>query len=621
MDKNKTGELIGCLAVFLFLVSCSLEYERGRITGKQVKWHTITIDFSGPLAAEADNDSNPFLDYRLQVYFTGPDGQIYNVPGFFAGDGEGGGTGNVWRVRFTPDEAGMWQYKASFQSGENIAIDPDKQGTSGYFDGAQGRFRVQQLDTTAPGFLKWGRLEYNGGYYLKFRDGGYWLKGGADSPENFLAYEGFDNTRESLQNYDGLESLPGIHGYDVHIEDWQPGDPDWGEGRGKGIIGALNYLASRHVNSIYFLMMNIGGDGKDVFPWIGSPDPGGSTDNNNMHYDVSKLRQWEMVFSHAQKKGLFLHMVLNEAEEANKRELDDGELGPERKLYYRELIARFGHHLAMQWNLSEEYNLKFNLGPERIRNFAAYINKLDPYDHPVTVHSAGDPLKELAFTFGDTLFDMTSVQLNQRRIDHITERLRNATAQAGHPVPASMDEFTVDAGSNRSWIPVDDAELHRKEKLWPTYLSGGNIEFILEGFLEVDNFKTPEREKLWNYTWYARKFMQEHLPFWEMEPMDEMVRGETTIPVGEGDGKTSPMGAQVFGKAGDVYAVYYPSAESTGTIDLRDVSSSFELRWYNPRTGEFSGSVSRINGGGYRVIGTSPSEPEQDWTVLLNVAF
>ena len=34
--------------------------------------------------------------------------------------------------------------------------------------------------------------------------------------------------------------------------------------------------------------------------------------------------------------------------------LDGGELGPERKLYCRELIARFGHALALNWNLGEE---------------------------------------------------------------------------------------------------------------------------------------------------------------------------------------------------------------------------------------------------------------------------
>jgi hypothetical protein len=74
--------------------------------------------------------------------------------------------------------------------------------------------------------------------------------------------------------------------------------------------------------------------------------------------------------------------VLNEAEELNKRELDNGMLGVERKLFYRELISRFGHHLALQWNLCEEYNLRWKISPELAKEYAKYIQAVDLYDHP-----------------------------------------------------------------------------------------------------------------------------------------------------------------------------------------------------------------------------------------------
>ena len=304
--------------------------------------------------------------------------------------------------------------------------------------------------------------------------------------------------------------------------------------------------------------MNIGGDGRDVWPWAGKPNPKGDRSNDNLHFDVGKLRQWNCVFDHAQRRGVFLHFVLNEAETNNKRELDDGELGVERKLYYRELIARFAHHPALQWNLCEEYNLQFDFGPARVRSFAEFISKTDPYGHPITVHSAGNPLKALAFTFGDPKFSMTSVQLGHRRIDQLTEDFRRATRKAGRPLPISMDEFTVDVGTNRGHEPVDIADRHRREKLWPTLLSGGMIEFILEGFLKVDRFDTKEREALWKYTWYARKFLEENTPFWEMDPADDLVAGASTIEIGVGKGKPSALGAQVFVKPGQVYAVYLP---------------------------------------------------------------
>lgn len=576
------------------------------IDGDLRTWGAVTLSFRGPAARVTADRPNPFLDYRLQVRFTGPSGRVYNLPGYYDGDGAGGASGNVWRVRFTPDEKGWWSYRASFRMGAGVAVSLDASaGSPAAFDGDSGRFQIAARDPRAPGFARWGRLMYVGGHYLKFRDGPYWIKGGTDDPENLLAYAGFDRT-------------PASHHYEAHVADWRPGDPDWGGGKGKGIIGALNYLASRRVNSIYFLTMNIGGDGQDVWPFAGAPDPKGSPANDNLHYDVGKLRQWDIVFQHAQKQGIFLHFVLNEAEAANKKELDGGELGVERKLYYREISARFGHHLALEWNLCEEYNLDFDLGANRILEFAAYLRALDPYGHPIAVHPAGDPLKALGFVFGNGLFGLTSVQLGQRRMDTLVEEFRRATAAAGRPLPVSMDEFTIDRGQ-KPWMPVDDADLHRKQKLWPTYLSGGMIEFILEDLLKVESFKTPHRDALWRYTWHARRFL-EALPFWEMEPADTLAGGAATIPAGAGRGESFQLGPQVFAKRGEVYAIYLPKAAPTGTIDLSGAKRDFRMRWYNPRSGEFEGRARTVRGGGRAALGPAPADPEQDWVALLEAA-
>ncbi|HEY4310669.1 MAG TPA: pectate lyase [Pirellulales bacterium] len=576
-----------------------------KVEATHVTWQPMTITLDGPTAAATDSAPNPFKDIRLQVVFTGPDNKRYDVPGFFDGDGRGGPQGNVWRVRFTPDAPGKWTYQGEFRGGPNVAIDirPDA-GQQLALPNLNGTFDVAPRDPNAAGFSKWGRLRYADNFYLKFADGPYWIRGGTDEPEDLLGYQDFDNT-------------PGKHKYAAHVEDWCAGDPEWGEGRGHGLVGALNYLAKQHVNSIYFLTMNIGGDGKDVWPWIGPINSKGSPDNDNLHYDVGKLAQWEIVFAHAQRLGIFLHIVFNEAEEANKRELDDGELGLERKLYYREMIARFGHHLALEWNLCEEYNLQFDFGPERIREFADYVRAIDPYDHPITVHSAGDPVEKLRFTFGDPRFSLTSVQLNHRPIHEVTEALRSETKRAGRPLPISLDEFTLDRGQRASHIPVDDAEGHRREKIWPTYFSGGMIEFILDDLLRTDSFKTPEREKLWKYLWNARHFMEENLPFWEMEPADQLSADAATFAVGVGKGKTVPLGPQVFGKRGAVYAVYLPTCTATGTLDLTDLKGTATQRWFHPARGEFVGPVAQVTGGARRELGPPPADPDADWVVLI----
>src|SRR6202008_2995870 len=97
-------------------------------------------------------------------------------------------------------------------------------------------------------------------------------------------------------------------------------------------------------------------------------------------YDVSKLDQWQVVFDHAQRRGVYLHFKLEETENDDNRlgnpyqaggrgggrageppvvavSLDGGALGVERRLYLRELVARFGYLLALNWNLGEESTL------------------------------------------------------------------------------------------------------------------------------------------------------------------------------------------------------------------------------------------------------------------------
>ena len=150
-------------------------------------------------------------------------------------------------------------------------------------------------------------------------------------------------------------------------------DPTWKNGKGKGIIGAINYLSNQGMNSFSFLTMNIAGDDENVYPYISSTEV--------LRMDVSKLAQWEIVFEHADKVGMFLHFKLSEQE--NDQLLDNGSLGKSRMLYYRELIARFGHHLALCWNLSEEIT---NTIPQ-IRQFSDYIKRVDPYTHIVVTHT------------------------------------------------------------------------------------------------------------------------------------------------------------------------------------------------------------------------------------------
>jgi len=471
-----------------------------------IEWQPLTVDVSGPTVSETSDTPNPFLDIRLDVTFTSPTGTTYVVPGFFAGDGGGGGTGSLWRARFTPDEPGVWSYVVSFVQGEDIAVaDSSDSGTALAADGQVGQLEIATVDLNAPGFLATGRLDYVGEHYLKFAEGGYWIKGGVDSPENFFAYAGFDNTSD-MPGGASKETLPdSIHRYPSHVADWRPGDPNFvSEDRGvdgKGIIGAVNYLASEGINSIYFLPMNLGGDGRDTHPFVGTS----RSAFDNTHYDISKLYQWNIVLNHMQEKGVVAHIVLNEQENDNNKWLDNGTLGVQRKLYYRELVARFAYLNGVKWNLSEETRYT----PEKHRTFAAFIRDLDWADHPMSVHHWVDkPADIYDPLLGNPDFDTTSMQFGPKNSGHFVETWRRASRNAGWPWVIDMDEI----GWAREGLTSSNADILRRWVLYPVYFSGGNLEWYfgyhplpLGGDMRVEDFRT--REAMFGYMRIARQFM------------------------------------------------------------------------------------------------------------------
>ena len=111
-------------------------------------------------------------------------------------------------------------------------------------DGLTGSFNVRANDKRGRDHRAKGTLRYTGDRYAHYQGTGEpFIQVGAQSPENFLAYYEFDGT----EDHGGTENrlVGGLHHYGPHVRDWRPGDPTWKGGKGKGVIGALNYLAGK----------------------------------------------------------------------------------------------------------------------------------------------------------------------------------------------------------------------------------------------------------------------------------------------------------------------------------------------------------------------------------------
>jgi len=571
------------------------------VTGELKLFHRVTITFDGPEAAE-DATPNPFTDYRLTVTFTHGKRRVV-VPGFYAADGDAGQTGAAkggkWRVHFVPEAEGRWQYAASFRAGKGVATAGDaKAGKPAAFDGAAGEFLIGPSDKKGRDFRGKGFLRRAGGHYLRFSGRGErFLKGGADSPENFLGYADFDGTYDEGTHRRKEAPGKGLHKYAPHVADWRPGDPTWRGGKGKGIIGALNYLASTGMNSVYFIPYNIdGGDGKDTWPWT-SP-------KERFRFDCSKLDQWEIVFSHMDALGLCLHPITQETE--NDQGLDRGELGPQRKLYYRELIARFAHHLGITWNLGEENT---NTDAQR-KAFCRYIRSLDPYGHPIVCHTFPGKYDQVYTPLlGFEGFDGPSLQTGNARVTHAeTVKWVVRSALAGRRWFVCHDE----AGpANTGVKPDKDDPTHddiRRYPLWGNLMAGGaGCEWYF-GYKFAHNDLNCEdwrsRKNMWDQTRYALEFFHKHLPFWAMRTGDDL---------------TAAGDDYCFYVEGMIYAIYLPAGGST---TLKLPANTYTIKWYNPRAGGAlqDGTVKEVRGPGSPSIGEPPAERSKDWVAFVRGA-
>ena len=594
------------------------------ISGELKQWHKVTLTIDGPEASEADSPEgvNPFTDHAMTVRFEHESGSpSYEVPGYFAADGMAAETsataGNKWRAHVSPDKTGVWNYEVSFLNGPEAAVNGGGDPVSP-FDGAKGQLTVAASDKTAPDFRARGRLEYVGERYLRFAgDGTYFLKAGPDAPETFLAYEDFDGTSTGKAE---------LKSWAPHAADWRDGDPTWQGGKGKGIVGALNYLAEEEMNAFSFLTYNVQGDGDNVWPH--------ATRLDKVHFDVSKLDQWQIVFDHAQSRGLYLHFKLQENElddhrRGQQREpveieaaLDGGVLGVERKLYLRELVARFGYALALNWNLGEENSQT----KEEQLAMAGFIRDVDPYDHLIVVHTfPRDQDDVYTALLGAEELTGVSLQNSWETAHQRTLKWVNESEASGHVWVVANDEQNPASqgvppdpgyegfdGNDNQGNPVHTLHDVRKYTLWGNLTAGGaGVEYYFgyqlpQNDLIAEDYRS--RDLTWDYCRHALSFFQDHdVPFWEMKNADALV--------GNDDNDNS---LYAFAKTDDVYVVFLPEG-GAATLDLSEASGTFGVEWFDPRNGGIlqRGSVDTVEGGGNRSLGDAPSDAKEDWVVLV----
>lgn len=415
----------------------------------------VTISFQGPVASETGTTEpgryrapSTFADYRLDCHFTISSSTHTTattttttvvVPGFYTATTDaavtGARAGSVWQCIFRPSllvpvpaVLGHYTWRAVFVEGTNVAAngggDP-----AGFFHQATGTFEiaVNAADTDMSATTNhplWRVVDHS---QLVRHNDKFFLALGPNAPA----------------------LLHPLGGDAVTADDTTTSPVS-------KVMDTLKYLSSLRLTSIRIgTFLPLDDDGSVVSPFVTDNDDG--TIHNKLNYDVSLLAQWQKVLEYASDDlGLvvFVQVPLMDNDEAA---FSNSE---ERKLYARELVARFGHLQSIVWDLGRVS-----------MSTLEYFQALDPYQSPIRV------VRNDVTTITDSLLLPANVLVQQQ---------------------------------SRMAVVVVDKDKNPAPTLWKNIMADGGHSILHFDVGDHDDFR--DFETLWIQSALALEFLEKHLP-------------------------------------------------------------------------------------------------------------
>lgn len=284
-------------------------------------------------------------------------------------------------------------------------------------------------------------------------------------------------------------------------------------------------------------------------------------------------------------------------------------------------MARFGHHLALNWNLGEEDGewIKNHPTPphetEQRLAMTHYFEKNDPYNHHLVIHNGKSYDDLLGPKSGLT---GPSVQTHKPDFSLVHGEVLHwieASKEAGKQWAVAVDEPGDAQHSLLTDTEDPGHDVPRRNALWGTLMAGGWGDEWYFGYKHPHSDITCEdyrsRDLFWDQTVAAIDFFKaNNIPFWEMENRNDLVgnpKNENTV--------------YALAKQNEVYVVYLNSVETT-SLDLTNANGDFEVLWFDPKKGGDlkKSKVKKVTAGTTVDLGKSPDKKQLDWAILVRKA-
>ncbi len=433
-------------------------------------YEVVEITFSGP---ELTPEDTPARDINFWVLFQHESKlSAYKLHGFWDGNGEGGSTGNVFKVRFTPTGPGKW-FLSQVVSSDSLL---DRQHEGDYVE-------VHWSDN--PGFWQVDPHSNGQRWYMRSDDSHQYVYG---------------NTHYSF-----------LSGY----------GPD-------GKIANHSIEEDIRKNAKYFKKLRFGLHGDyypnpDVKPYFdenGNPtDQGDFSHRPNPAWFHNRVDQAVQV---AHEEDLVADIILAGPDTENSRATlraahNNGDAEP----YLKYIAARYGSFPNVWLCLSNEYNIREPRYTEKeIAAFGRIIRQYLSYTTPLSVHASPPVIWAAEF---DTLPPWHDHQIIQKKLktmnrsaDFMQETRDNPGGKFPRHQPTINDELSYQ-GAGDDHEQEDTIEAMLGAFVGGGYASTGYKPGSKIGQYFIGQFDAQQHSAADNLLW-LRKIIDSKITFWEMEP-------------------------------------------------------------------------------------------------------
>lgn len=299
----------------------------------------------------------------------------------------------------------------------------------------------------------------------------------------------------------------------------------------------------------------------DVLPWVGT--------YNNLDYtkfNLPRMHNWDEWIQTVIDSGLAVHFWFL-ADNSYQLRVPGNLSETNFKRLIRYAVARWGGYSRVLWCLTLEYE-ENNPDTSEWNKYGKYLREVDPYNHPRTIHQVA----KSGFVFANQPWvDFMVLQMGfNKGHSTINSRVRLARGLAQKPVFA--EEF---ARYNNNYRRAE------REESWAAITAGAATLGTGNDLRNVNDFIDFIGDS------YQR-----------MSPHNEL--------------KVGGSNAYVLADPGKTYLVSMPDG---GSVDLNLTADTFDVVWFNPESGIFSGDTVLV--GNNPVAFTPPSNVTHDWVLSI----